>query len=169
MRSSFSFGNVKRSLALALALGAAAGCTSTSDATASADQQASSGATAFEPRPRLRLLFTAKAKVPAATAEAFIKQKVLPLLKTESRVGDITTYVDPGGTYYVEVELRTTSRPQLSLAIDVFSVGRTTKEAEALITDLGRYFDVKETQMLTKRADLSIARSAAATPTGGPR
>jgi hypothetical protein len=168
VRSSISFGNVKRSLALALALGAAAGCTSAGDATASADQQASRGGTAFEPRPRMRLLFTAKAKVPAATAEAYIKDKVLPLLKTESRVGEITTYVDPKGTYYVEVELRTASRPQLSLAIDVFSVGRTPKEAEALISDLGRYFDVSASQLLTKRVDLSISRNAA-TPIGGPR
>ncbi len=153
---------------LALALAAPAGCTSTSDATASTEQQLSStAAPTFVARPSQRLLFTAKAKVAAATAETFIQTKVFPLLKRESRVGDITTYVDAKGTYFVEVELRTISRPQLSLAIDVFSIGRTPADAQALIAEASGYFDVTATKILTRRNDLSIVRNPTQLTPGG--
>lgn len=163
--------DVLRSTTLAVALASVAGCESTGDSMSLAEQQQAltAAAPAFSARPSQRLLFTARAKVPAATAEAFIRSTVFPLLARESRVGDISTYVDAKGTYFVELELRTTSRPQLSLALDVFSVDRTKDEAEALLAELARYFDVTASQLLVKRSDLSIARNVSYIKTGGEK
>jgi hypothetical protein len=161
--------NVLRSTTLAVAMASVAGCESTGDAISLAEHQqaVTTASPAFSARPSQRLLFTAKAKVPAATAEAFIRSRVFPLLARESRVGDISTYVDAKGTYFVELELRTTSRPQLSLALDVFSVGRTKDDAEALLAELARHFDVTASQLLVKRSDLSISRSVSYIKSGG--
>jgi hypothetical protein len=160
-----------RSATLAVALASVGGCDAGGGAMSLAEQQQaiSRAAPTFTARPSQRLLFTANAKVPAATAEAFVRSSVFPLLARESRVGDISTYVDAKGTYFVEVELRTSSRPQLSLALDVFSVGRTRADAEALLADLASHFDVTASQLLVKRSDLSIARNVSHIRTGGDK
>jgi hypothetical protein len=167
--SSFRLWNVLRSTTLAVAVASVPGCESTGNAISLAEQQQAvpTASPTFSARPSQRLLFTAKARVPAATAEAFIRSKVFPLLARESRVGDISTHVDAKGTYFVELELRTTSQPQLSLALDVFSVGRTKRDAEVLLAELARYFDVTASQLLVKRSDLSISRRVSHIKTGG--
>jgi hypothetical protein len=129
------------------------------------------------PRPRSQLLLTAKPRAKAAEAEAFLKAKVLPSLVRDHRIGDVTTFVDGRtGSYVAQIELRTPSPPQLSLAIDVLSVGRSREEARQIIADLANYFDASSARVLprrpdglTPRVDLSLSRSRLGTVEGAKR
>jgi len=77
----------------------------------------------------------------------------------DRRIGEVAVSVDRDGRYLVELELRTATAGDLSLAYDVLAVGKTTAEAEQIVAGFVRFFDVNNAQQLTPRADLSISRS----------
>lgn len=152
------------------AVGAVAACQVEADATPIGRAAISPKRTAaqrFVRRPVQHALFTAKPTAPAAEAEAYFKANLLPALAADDRIGDVTVYVDASGAYIVQAELRTQSPANVSLALDVLSVGRSQKEAQALLAGMAKYFDVADAHRLTPRADLSVSRSSIGTVIGG--
>jgi len=113
----------------------------------------------FIARPRQHLLFTAKPSAAPAEVEAYYKANILPAVVRDRRIGEVAVSVDRDGRYLVELELRTATAGDLSLAYDVLAVGKTTAEAEQIVAGFVRFFDVNNAQQLTPRADLSISRS----------
>jgi hypothetical protein len=155
-------------LVAALSAGA---CTTQADATTTVERTAAAapppGTTSFSARARQHLVITAKPSASAAAVEDYFKANVLPSLVHDRRIGDVATYVDSRtGSYIIELELRTPSPAQLSLAVDVLSVGRTQPEAERIIAEFSKYFDASNVQLLTARADLSLARGVIGTVEG---
>lgn len=157
---------------LVVAALSAGACTTQADATTPVERTAAAatpppGTTSFSARARQHLVITAKPSASPAVVEAYFKANVLPSLVHDRRIGDVATYVDARtGSYIIELELRTPSPAQLSLAVDVLSVGRTQPEAERIIAEFSKYFDASNVQLLTARADLSLARGVIGTVEG---
>jgi hypothetical protein len=130
---------------------------------------ASSSATqSFVARPRQSLLFIARPKASPADVEAYYKANILPAATRDRRIGEVAAYVDGRtGQYLIELELRTPTAADRSLAIDVLSVGKTLDDGERVLDEFARYFDVAGTQQLARRDDLSISRSIIGTVDGG--
>jgi hypothetical protein len=122
----------------------------------------------FIARPRQHLLFTAKPSASPAAVEAYYKTNILPAVARDRRIGEVAVYVDgKTGQYIVELELRTPTAADRSLAIDVLAVGKTFDQGEQLLDGFAKYFDVRNAQQLTPRGDLSISRSVVGSVDGG--
>ena len=153
---------------LITALSAIAGCEMGSAATRGHEAAASAASPTqtFIARPRQHLLFTAKPSAPAAEVEAYYKANILPAVIHDRRIGEVAVSIDRDGQYIVELELRTSTASDLSLAVDVLSIGKTTAAAEQILDGFAKYFDVSNAQQLTPRVDLSISRSLVGTIEG---
>jgi hypothetical protein len=151
------------------ALGGIPGCDVTSAATRAHEAAASatSPTQTFIARPRQHLLFTARPSASAAEVEAYYKTNIRPAVVRDRRIGEVAVSVDRNGQYVVELELRTATAGDLSLALDVLSIGKTAAEGQQLLDGFAKYFDVSNAQQLTPRADLSISRSLLGTIEGG--
>ncbi|MEO7729671.1 MAG: hypothetical protein ABIY55_01775 [Kofleriaceae bacterium] len=146
---------------LIAALTGLAGCDMASPATQDRASAASAAAQtqSFVARPRQHLLFTAKPSASPAEVEAYYKANILPAVIRDRRIGEVAVSIDRNGQYLVELELRTATAGDLSLALEVLSLGKTTSEGEQILDGFAKYFDVSNAQQLTPRADLSISRS----------
>jgi hypothetical protein len=150
------------------ALSGIAGCDVTGAATheGKAAVSATPVTQTFIARPRQHLLFTAKPSASPAEIEAYYKAKILPAVVGDRRIGEVAVSIDRNGQYIVELELRTATAGDLSLAVDVLSVGKTTDAGEQILAGFAKYFDASNAQQLTPRADLSISRSLVGTIQG---
>lgn len=153
---------------LITALSGIAGCDVSSAGTREREAavSAASQTQTFIARPRQHLLFTAKPSASAAEVEAYYKANILPAVIRDRRIGEVAVSIGRDGQYIVELELRTATAGDLSLAVDVLSVGKTAAAGEQILDGFAKYFDVSNAQQLTPRADLSISRSLVGTLEG---
>lgn len=153
-------------LGLLAALSAVAGCELTGASDPAADVIAAEGAAAEPPTIGgvRRYLITVTRNAPSAEVEAFFKNQIMPSLQSDWHVGDVTTFSDEeSSTFAVQFDLKTEDLPSKSLAVDILSIGRGPDEAERLISEAAKYFDLGSARQYVIVRDLSISRSVMGT------
>ena len=110
--------------------------------------------------PTRRLLVRSTAVAKPAEVEAFLKDQILPILSHDGRVRDVAVFVDDSGgsaTYIVQADIRTRDPISVNLARDIITSG--SGDADAILAQFAKSFDVGSAQVLAPRYDLSIARN----------
>ena len=112
--------------------------------------------------PTRRLLVRSTAVAKSADVEAFLKDQILPILSHDGRVRDVAVFVDDSGgatTYIVQADIRSRDPISVNLARDIIASGSTPGDADAILAQFAKSFDVGSAQVLAPRYDLSIARN----------